>query len=40
MDPEVGFGVGDTSGHNYATGIDVGFYPHPRTYLIGLNVKF
>jgi hypothetical protein len=40
MDPEVGYGVEDTSDHNYATGIDVGYYPHPRNYLIGLNVKF
>lgn len=40
MDPEIGYGVGDTSGHNYATGIDVGYYPHPRNYLIGLSVKF
>lgn len=40
MDPEVGFGVRDASNHDYATGIDVGYYPHPRNYLFGLNVKF
>lgn len=40
MDPEVGFGVKDASDHDYATGIDVGYYPHPRNYLVGLNVKF
>ncbi|WP_423126934.1 TonB-dependent receptor [Gaoshiqia sp. Z1-71] len=40
MDPEVGFGVDDNAGHSYATGIDVGYYPHPRNYLIGLNLKF
>jgi TonB-dependent starch-binding outer membrane protein SusC len=44
MDPEVGYG----SYYNaqglltdaYATGVDVGFYPAARTYLVGLNVKF
>lgn len=36
MDPEVGFN-GDTS---FGSGIDVGFYPVPRTVLFGLNIKF
>ena len=36
MDPEVGFN-GDTS---FGSGIDVGFYPVPRTILFGLNIKF
>lgn len=36
MDPEVGYGAGQSWG----SGIDVGFYPSPRTYLIGLNLKF
>jgi TonB-dependent starch-binding outer membrane protein SusC len=40
MDPEVGFGVEDTYKHEYSRGIDVGYYPHPRNYLLGLNVKF
>ena len=40
MDPEVGFGASDNVGRNYSSGIDVGYYPHPRTYLVGLNVKF
>ncbi|HLP05827.1 MAG TPA: TonB-dependent receptor [Paludibacter sp.] len=40
MDPEIGYGVDDTSGHGYSTGIDVGYYPHPRNYLVGLSVKF
>ncbi|MDD4514131.1 TonB-dependent receptor [Massilibacteroides sp.] len=40
MDPEVGYG-GDTSGDGkWAKGIDVGFYPAPRTYLVGVNLKF
>ena len=35
MDPEVGYGL-----ENGSAGVDVGFYPRPRTYLLGLNVKF
>ncbi|WP_228530388.1 TonB-dependent receptor [Tamlana sp. I1] len=34
MDPEVGFGTGGTS-----SGVDVGYYPRPRTLMMGLNVK-
>ena len=40
MDPDVGYGVNDTADHDYATGIDIGYYPHPRNYLFGLNMKF
>jgi TonB-dependent starch-binding outer membrane protein SusC len=44
MDPEIGYGsYSDSSGKlrdAYASGIDVGFYPSPRTYLVGVNVKF
>lgn len=40
MDPEIGYGVRDAANHDYATGIDVGYYPHPRNYLFGLSVKF
>ncbi|MFO8002147.1 MAG: TonB-dependent receptor [Marinilabilia sp.] len=40
MDPEVGYGVEDDAGRNYSSGIDVGYYPHPRTYMFGVNVKF
>lgn len=36
MDPEVGYG--DDRG--WVSGIDVGFYPSPRTYLVGVNLKF
>ncbi|WP_053990127.1 TonB-dependent receptor [Mangrovimonas sp. TPBH4] len=39
MDPEVGFGISD-SGYNFSRGVDVGYYPRPRTYMLGLNVKF
>jgi TonB-dependent starch-binding outer membrane protein SusC len=35
MDPEVGFGE-DT----WVSGIDTGTYPHARTFLFGVNVKF
>lgn len=37
MDPEIGFGNANQS---WAKGIDVGFYPQPRTYMLGLNVNF
>lgn len=36
MDPEIGYG-GD---YGWASGIDLGYYPSARTYMIGLNVKF
>lgn len=35
MDPEIGYG---TSG--WVSGIDLGYYPRPKVYLLGLNVKF
>ena len=36
MDPEVGYG-GDTS---WATGVDLGFYPGARTYMVGVNIRY
>lgn len=36
MDPEVGYG-GDTT---WGSGVDLGFYPASRTYLVGVNLKF
>jgi len=36
MDPEVGGG----GSYNWASGIDMGFYPSPRTVIVGVNVKF
>lgn len=36
MDPEVGYG----DGQGFVKGIDLGFYPAPRTYMVGLNLKF
>ena len=38
MDPEVGSDGG--SGSAWAAGIDTGLYPYPRTYLVGVNLKF
>lgn len=41
MDPEVGFSAqGSNSEYNFGQGVDVGFYPRPRTCLLGLNLKF
>ncbi|WP_456867431.1 SusC/RagA family TonB-linked outer membrane protein [Galbibacter sp. BG1] len=39
MDPEVGYGV-STNDYNFSSGVDVGYYPRPRTYMMGLNIKF
>lgn len=38
MDPEIGYGYSDET--PWASGIDLGFYPSPRTYLVGVNLKF
>ena len=38
MDAEVGSDGG--SGSAWAAGIDTGVYPAPRTYLVGVNIKF
>jgi TonB-linked SusC/RagA family outer membrane protein len=40
MDPEVGFGDETATGYNMTTGLDFGYYPQPRTYLVGVNVQF
>lgn len=45
MDPEIGFGNTSVDSSNnirqpWAKAIDVGYYPQPRTYMIGLNVNF
>ncbi|MBP5337274.1 MAG: TonB-dependent receptor [Bacteroidales bacterium] len=36
MDPEMGKGTDD----DWASGIDVGFYPSSRIFLIGVNIQF
>lgn len=38
MDPEIGFGSSNDD-QKFASGVDVGYYPRPRTYMLGLNVK-
>jgi len=41
MDPEVGFSASDASGvYSFGQGVDVGTYPRPQTYLVGVNIKF
>ena len=35
MDPEIGYGV-----ENWVSGIDLGYYPRPITYLFGINLAF
>ncbi|WP_300600784.1 TonB-dependent receptor [Niabella sp.] len=34
MDPEIGFNAGD-----FTQGVDVGYYPRPRTLLVGANIR-
>ncbi|MFC0772172.1 SusC/RagA family TonB-linked outer membrane protein [Terrimonas alba] len=34
MDPEIGHNEG------FSTGVDVGYYPRPRTILVGANIRF
>lgn len=40
MDPEIGYGPEGDDGQGWASGIDVGYYPRPRTILFGVNLKF
>jgi len=43
MDPEIGYGYDGGTGANdssWSSGIDLGFYPSPRTYMAGVNLKF
>lgn len=35
MDPEIGYGTQD-----WVSGVDLGYYPRPRTYLFGVNLAF
>ena len=37
MDPEIGFG---SSSNTWVSGVDYGYYPRPRTVLVGVNLKF
>ena len=40
MDPEVGYAGSTNGAFDWGSGIDVGFYPSPRTFLVGVNLKF
>ena len=41
QDPEIGYSpTVDNKEQSWASGIDLGFYPSPRTFLIGFNIKF
>jgi hypothetical protein len=40
MDPEVGFGIDNGPTDRFSSGIDLGYYPRPRTIMAGLNIKF
>jgi TonB-dependent starch-binding outer membrane protein SusC len=35
MDPEIGYGTS-----SWVSGIDLGYYPRPTTYMLGVNLKF
>lgn len=37
MDPEIGYG---TEEDGWVSGIDLGYYPRPRIFLFGVNLKF
>lgn len=39
LDPEVGYGA-SSSYESMSSGIDLGTYPQPRQYMVGLNLKF
>jgi TonB-dependent starch-binding outer membrane protein SusC len=42
MDPEIGSYNGNDGNNNdtWVSGVDLGYYPHPRTILVGINLKF
>lgn len=40
MDPEVGASSYDASGAYFGQGVDNGFYPRPRVYMMGVNIIF
>ena len=42
MDPEIGSfnGTDGNSSDSWVSGVDMGYYPHPRTFIVGLNVAF
>jgi len=42
MDPEIGSynGTDGNSNDTWVSGVDMGYYPHPRTLIVGVNLKF
>lgn len=40
MDPEIGTNDSYRDDNPWARGIDLGSYPSPRTYMVGVNIKF
>lgn len=41
MDPEIGYGTEAKDGNpGWVSGVDLGYYPRPRTILFGVNLKF
>ncbi len=40
MDPDVGYGLDNGDQDKFSSGIDLGFYPNPRTLMVGASVKF
>jgi TonB-linked SusC/RagA family outer membrane protein len=40
MDPEVGYGFDNGITDQFSSGIDLGYYPRPRTILFGISVKY
>ncbi|HCX24127.1 MAG TPA: SusC/RagA family TonB-linked outer membrane protein [Cytophagales bacterium] len=40
MDPEIGYGIDNGETDRFSSGIDLGYYPRPRTIMVGLNVSF
>ncbi|MBO9582770.1 MAG: TonB-dependent receptor [Flavobacterium sp.] len=38
MDPEIGFGSSNND-QKFSSGVDIGYYPRPRTFMMGLNIK-
>ena len=39
-DPEIGYGNTEADGSTWSSGIDLGYYPQPRTFMMGLSVGF
>lgn len=40
MDPDVGYGFVNGATDSFSSGVDLGYYPTPRTILFGVSVKF